>query len=118
MAYVEVMVLPVKAGELKAYKKLLRASAKAWKRCGAISYHEMLEDDVKPGKHTSFPQSVKLKADEKVACAYIVFKNKAARNAGWKKFMKDPFVGSFNPKTVPFDMKRMYFGGFKTLVSF
>lgn len=118
MAYVEVMVLPVKADDLKAYKKLVQGSAKAWKRCGAQSYHELLEDDVKPGKRTSFPQSVKLKSGEKVACAYIVFKNKAARNAGWKKFMKDPFVASFNPKTVPFDMKRMYFGGFKTLVSF
>ena len=118
MAYVEVMVLPVQAANLKAYKKLLQGSAKAWKRCGAVSYHEMIEDDVKPGKRTSFPQSVKLKSDEKVGCAYIVFKSKAARNAAWKKFMKDPFLANFNPKTVPFDMKRMYFGGFKTLVSF
>ena len=118
MAYVDVMVLPFKAMDLKAYKKLVRDSAKAWKRCGALSYHEMVEDDVKPGKRTSFPQSVKLKEGEKVACAYIIFKTKAARNAGWKKFMKDPFVASFNPKTVPFDAKRMFFGGFKTLVSF
>jgi len=118
MAYVEVMVLPFKAEDLKAYKKLVQGSAKAWKRCGALSYHEMVEDDVKPGKVTSFPQSVKLKKGEMVACAYIVFKTKAARNAGWKKFMKDPFVSSFDPKTVPFDMKRMYFGGFKTLVQF
>ena len=118
MAYVEVMVLPVRGGEMAGYKKMLRGSAQAWKRCGALEYHEMIEDDVKPGKRTSFPQSVKLKDGEKVACAYIVFKNKAARNTGWKKFMKDPFVASFNPKTVAFDMKRMYFGGFKTLVSF
>ncbi len=118
MAYVEVMVLPVRTGEMKAYKKMLRGSAKAWKRAGAIGYHEMIADDVKPGKRTSFPQSVKLKDGERVACAYIIFKNKAARNAAWKKFMKDPFVASFNPKTVAFDMKRMFFGGFKTLVQF
>ena len=118
MAYVDVMVLPVKSTNLKAYKKMLRESAKAWKRAGALSYHEMLEDDVKPGKVTSFPQSVKLTKGEKVACAYIVFKNKAGRNAAWKKIMKDPFIMGFNPKTVPFDMKRMFFGGFKTLVQF
>ena len=118
MSYVEVMVLPFKAADLNAYKKLVRGSAKAWKRCGAMGYHEMVEDDVKPGKLTSFPQSVKLKKGELVGCAYIVFKNKAHRNKGWAKFMKDPFVAAFNPKNVPFDMKRMYFGGFKTLVQF
>jgi uncharacterized protein YbaA (DUF1428 family) len=118
MAYVDVMVLPFKSTDLKAYKKLVRDSAKAWKRCGALSYHEMVEEDVKPGKTTSFPQSVKLKAGEKVACAYLIFKNKAHRNAAWKKFMKDPFAANFNLKNAPFDMKRMFFGGFKTLISF
>ena len=118
MAYVDVMVLPFKATDLKAYKKLTRDSAKAWKRCGALSYHEMVEDDVKPGKVTSFPQSVKLKKGEKVGCAYIVFKSKAARNSSWKKIMKDPFMAQFNPKNVPFDARRMFFGGFKTLVQF
>jgi uncharacterized protein YbaA (DUF1428 family) len=118
MAYVDVMVLPFKAENLKAYKKLVRDSAKAWKRNGAIGYHEMVEDDVKPGKVTSFPQSVKLKEGEKVACAYIIFKTKAHRNQVWKKIMKDPFMTGFDPKNMPFDAKRMFFGGFKTLVSF
>jgi uncharacterized protein YbaA (DUF1428 family) len=58
MAYVDVMVVPFKATNLKAYKKLVRDSAKAWKRAGAVGYREMIEDDVKPGKVTSFPQSV------------------------------------------------------------
>ena len=118
MAYVDLMVLPFEATNLKAYKKLVKASSAAWKRVGALGYHEMLEDDVKPGKVTSFPQSVKLKKGEKVACAYLIFKNKAHRNACWKKMMKDPFMTGFDPKKVPFDAKRMFFGGFKTLVSF
>ncbi len=118
MAYVDVMVVPFKATNLKAYKKLTRDSAKAWKRCGAVGYHEMVEDDVKPGKVTSFPQSVKLKNGEMIGCAYITFKSKAHRNSVWKKIMKDPFMASFDMKTVPFDAKRMFFGGFKTLVQF
>jgi len=118
MAYVDVMVLPFKAADMAAYKKFVRASAKAWKRNGALGYHEMVEDDVKPGKVTSFPQSVKLKKGEKVACAYLLFKNKAHRNAVWKKMMKDSFMVDFNPKTVPFDASRIFFGGFKTVVQF
>jgi uncharacterized protein YbaA (DUF1428 family) len=77
-----------------------------------------VEDDVKPGKVTSFPQSVKLKNGEMIGCAYITFKSKAHRNSVWKKIMKDPFMASFDMKTVPFDAKRMFFGGFKTLVQF
>jgi uncharacterized protein YbaA (DUF1428 family) len=118
MAYVDVMVVPFKATNLKAYKKLVRDSAKAWKRAGAVGYHEMVEDDVKRGKVTSFPQSVKLKKGEKIGCAYLIFKSKAHRNACWKKMMKDPFIVGFDPKKTPFDMKRMFFGGFKTLISF
>ena len=118
MAYVDVMVVPFKATNLKAYKKLVRDSSKAWKRSGALGYHEMVEDDVKPGKVTSFPQSVKLKRGELVGCAYITFKSKAHRNACWKKMMKDSFIATFDPKKVPFDAGRMFFGGFKTLIQF
>ncbi len=118
MPYVEMMALPVREKDLAAYKKLVRGSAKAWKRCGALAYHELIEDDVKPGKVTSYPQSLQLQKGELVAAAYIVFKSKASRNAAWKKFMNDPFAKGFSPETVPFDMKRMYFGGFKTLVQF
>ena len=78
MAYVDVMVVPFKATNLKAYKKLVKDSAAAWKRAGAVGYHEMLEDDVKPGKVTSFPQSVKLKKGEKIGCAYLIFKKQSS----------------------------------------
>lgn len=118
MAYVDLMVLAVPAKNLSAYRKLVKQSAAAWKRVGALAYHEMIEDDVKPGKVTSFPQSVKLKAGEKVACAYLIFESKAHRNRAWKAMMKDPFMVNFDPKTMPFDGKRMFFGGFKTLTQF
>jgi len=118
MAYFDFMVIPVPTKNLKAYRALVKKSAAAWKRCGAIGYLEAVAEDVKKGKVTSFPQSVNAKPGETVVCAYLVFESKAKRNQAWKKFMKDPFVAAFNPKTIPFDGKRMFFGGFKPLVHF
>ena len=118
MAYISVMVLPVPKRKLVAYKKLLKKSVAAWKRCGAESYCEMIADDVKPGKVTSFPQAVKLKKGETVACAYLVFKSEAHSNKAWKAMMKDPFMVNFDPKIMPFDGKRMFWGGFKQIAGF
>ena len=116
--YIDFMVIPVPTANLKAYKAMVKKSAAAWKRAGALAYLEAIADDVKPGKVTSFPQSVKAKAGETVGCAYLMFKSKAHRNACWKKIMKDPFIANFDPKTMPFDGTRMFFGGFKPLVSY
>jgi uncharacterized protein YbaA (DUF1428 family) len=116
--YIDFMVLPVPVANLKAYKSMVKKSAAAWKRSGALAYVEAIADDVKPGKTTSFPQSVKLKEGEIVGCAYLVFKSKSHRNACWKKIMQDPFMKEFDPKTMPFDGKRMFFGGFKPIVQF
>jgi uncharacterized protein YbaA (DUF1428 family) len=118
MAYVDVMVVPVPNAKLKAYRAMVKKSAEAWKRCGATEYVEAVADDVKAGKVTSFPQSVKLKKNETVVCAYLIFKSKAHRTAVWKKMMKDSFMKDFDPKTVPFDAKRMFFGGFKPIAGF
>ena len=118
MAYFEFMVMPIPTANIAAYKKLVKGSAAAWKRVGALAYVEAIADDVKPGKLTSFPQSVKAKTGETVGCAYIMFKNKSHRNKCWKAIMQDPFMKNFNPKDMPFDGKRMYYGGFKPLVSF
>ncbi len=117
MAYFEMMVTPVPKSKVAAYKALAKKSGKVWKKHGAVSYAECLADDVKPGKVTSFPQSVKLKKNEIVATAIIGFKSKAHRMAVWKKIMKDPFMANFDMKTAPFDGKRMIFGGFKPIVS-
>ena len=118
MAYIDFMVVPVPKAKLAAYRALVKKSAAAWKRCGALAYVEAVADDVKPGKTTSFPQSVKLKPDEMVVCAYLVFESKAHRNKVWKKIMQDPFMKDYDWKKAPFDPKRMFFGGFKQLGGF
>jgi len=84
---------------------------------GALEYREAMADDVKPGKWTSFPQSVKLKPGETVVFAYIVYKSRAQRDRVMAKVMKDPRLAKMmDPKAMPFDARRMFFGGFKVLV--
>lgn len=117
MAYVDGFVVPVPKNKVRAYRKMARKAAKIWREHGALEYHETVADDVKPGKHTSFPQSVKLKAGETVVFAWIVHKSRAQRDRTNAKVMKDPRIAEFmNPKTMPFDGKRMFWGGFKSLV--
>ncbi|MDE2385567.1 MAG: DUF1428 domain-containing protein [Alphaproteobacteria bacterium] len=118
MAYYDIAVVPVPQAKLADYKKMLKKGAAAWKRCGALSYVETLGDGLKPGKQTSFLQSVKAKKGETVGVAILTFKNKTHRNQVWKKMMKDPFMSGFDPKAVPFDARRMYFGAFKPIAGF
>jgi uncharacterized protein YbaA (DUF1428 family) len=88
-----------------------------WREHGALQYLECVADDVKPGKHTSFPQSVKLKSGETVVFAYIVYKSRAQRDRVMAKVMKDKRLADMmDPKKLPFDGKRMFWGGFKPLV--
>jgi uncharacterized protein YbaA (DUF1428 family) len=115
MAYYDFIVTPAKTERLDEYKKLVKKSAKIWEKCGALSYAECVADDVKPGKATSFPQSLKLKPDETVVVAFIGFKSRKHRDAVWARMMKDPFMATFDMKTAPFDAKRMFFGGFKAI---
>jgi uncharacterized protein YbaA (DUF1428 family) len=118
MAYIDFMVTPVPKRKLVAYKALCKKSAKLWKKYGAVSYSECIAEDVKPGKVTSFPQSVKLKTGEVVATAYIGFKSKSHRAQVWAKVMQDPFMANYDMSKAPFDGKRMFFGTFKSLVQF
>lgn len=84
---------------------------------GAVEYVECVADDVKPGKYTSFPQSVKLKTGEVVVFSYIVYKSRAQRDRINKKVMSDPRIQKIcNPKNMPFDGKRMFWGGFKVMI--
>ena len=117
MSYVDGFVVPVPKAKLGDYRKLARKAGKVWKDHGALDYVECVADDVKPGKRTSFPQSVKLKPDETVVFSWIVFKSRADRNRINKLVMADPRLEKMmDPKAMPFDMKRMFFGGFKTMV--
>ena len=115
--YVDGFVVPVPKKNLAAYRRMARKAGKVWIEHGALQYTECLADDVKPGKRTSFPQSVKLKDDETVIFAWIVYKSRAQRDRVNAKVMADPRLAAMmNPKTMPFDGKRMFFGGFKSLV--
>jgi uncharacterized protein YbaA (DUF1428 family) len=118
MRYVDGFVLPLPKKNLKAYRSMAQKCGKVWCEHGALEYIECIADDVKPGKHTSFPQSVKLKAGETVIFAYIVYKSRAHRDRVNAKVMKDPRLASMmNPKTMPFDGKRMFWGGFKSFIA-
>lgn len=114
--YVDGFVLPVPTKKLAAYRALARKAGKVWMEHGALHYCECVADDVKPGKVTSFPQSVKLKADETVIFAWIVYKSRRHRDGVNAKAMKDPRLASMDPKKLPFDGMRMFWGGFKTFV--
>ncbi|HKC45835.1 MAG TPA: DUF1428 domain-containing protein [Burkholderiales bacterium] len=117
MAYIDGFVLPVPKRNLEAYRRMARTSGKVWREHGALAYMEGVADDVKVGKHTSFPQSVKLKPGETVVFAYILYKSRAQRDRVNAKVMKDPRLAKMmNPKALPFDGKRMFWGGFKVLV--
>jgi uncharacterized protein YbaA (DUF1428 family) len=117
MRYVDGFVLPVPKKNVQAYRRMAQKAGKVWREHGALEYIECMADDVKPGKHTSFPQSVKLKPNETVLFAYIVYKSRAHRDRVNAKVMKDPRLASMmDPKAMPFDAKRMFWGGFKVLV--
>jgi uncharacterized protein YbaA (DUF1428 family) len=117
MRYVDGYVVPVPKKNVTAYQRMAQKAGKVWRDHGALEYIECIADDVKPGKLTSFPQSVKLKPGETVVFAYIVFKSRAHRDRVNAKVMKDPRLASMmDPKALPFDGKRMFWGGFKKLV--
>ncbi len=117
MRYVDGFVLAVPTKNIDAYRKMARKAGKVWMEHGALSYIECVGDDVPPGKVTSFPLAVKLKPDETVVFSWIVYGSRAQRDRINKKVMADPRLASMmDPKSLPFDGKRMIFGGFKGLV--
>ena len=117
MRYVDGYVVPVPKKKIEAYRRMAQTAGKVWREHGALEYIECVADDVKRGKRTSFPRSVKLKPGETVIFAYIVYKSRAQRDRINAKVMKDPRLKSMmDPKAMPFDMKRMFYGGFKVIV--
>jgi uncharacterized protein YbaA (DUF1428 family) len=117
MAYVDGFILPVPKKNLKAYRAMATTAGKVWREYGALDYKECVADDVKPGKHTSFPQAVKLKPGEAVWFSWIVYRNRRHRDSVNKKVMKDKRITPMmDPKKLPFDGRRMFWGGFKVVV--
>jgi uncharacterized protein YbaA (DUF1428 family) len=116
MPYVDGFILPVPKNKVEAYRRLARKAGKVWREHGAIEFKECVADDVKMGKLTSFPRSVKRKANETVFFSYIVYKSRAHRDKVNAKVMKDKRIAGMDMKDMPFDPKRMIYGGFKVLV--
>jgi uncharacterized protein YbaA (DUF1428 family) len=117
MPYVDGFIVAVPKKNLDAYVRMAKRSEKVWREHGALDYREWVADDVKVGKRTSFPRSVKLKPDETVVFSWITYKSRAHRDRVNKKVMADKRLADMmNPKTLPFDAKRMIYGGFESLV--
>lgn len=115
--YVDGYVLPVPTKNLNAYRSMARKAGKVWREHGALEYIECVADDVKPGKLTSFPQAVDLKKNETVIFGYIVFKSRKHRDRVNAQVMQDPRLANMmDPKALPFDGMRMFWGGFKVMV--
>ena len=116
MSYVDGFVLPVPKANIAAYRKVARKAGKVWLEHGALEYMEAVADDVQPGKVTSFPQAVKLKADEVVVFSWIRYRSRAHRDRVNQRAMADPRIAAMGPEGMPFDGKRMFWGGFKPIV--
>lgn len=114
--YVDGFVLPVPKKNVEAYRKMAREAGEIWREYGALEFVECIADDVKPGEVTSFPQSVLLKDDELVVFAWIVYESREDRDRINEQVMKDPRLTGMSPETMPFDGKRLFWGGFETLV--
>lgn len=115
--YVDGFVLAVPRKNIEAYRRMARKAGKVWREYGALQYVESVADDVKPGKFTSFPQAVKLRANEVVWFSWIVYESRRHRDQVLKKVLADPRLKSMmDPKQMPFDGKRMIYGGFKVAI--
>ena len=117
MAYVDGFVTPVPKKKLDAYRRMSRLAGKVWRDHGALEFRECVADDVSWGKRTSFLRAVKQKPNETVCFAYIVYRSRADRDRVNARAMKDKrLAGMMDPKKLPFDAKRMIWGGFKMIV--
>jgi uncharacterized protein YbaA (DUF1428 family) len=116
-SYVDGFIVPVPKNKLQAYRRLSMKAGRVWKDHGALEYRECVADDVKMGKVTSFPRSVKIKRGETVVFSWIVYRSRAHRDSVNRKVMKDPRLAAMIEATaMPFDCKRMIYGGFRTFV--
>jgi len=115
--YVDGFVIPVPKRKLATYRRMATLAGRVWMEHGALDYRETVADDVKRGKRTSFPRSVKAKPGETVVLSYIVYRSRKDRDRVNAKAMKDKRLAKYmDPKAVPFDGKRMFWGGFRTIV--
>lgn len=116
MAYVDGFVLPVPRKNLAAYRRMARRAARIWQQHGALEYRECVGEDLDTKMGRTFPRQLKLKRGETVVFSWIVYRSRAHRDLVNAKVMKDPWIAGMEGKPMPFDVKRMLYGGFETLV--
>jgi uncharacterized protein YbaA (DUF1428 family) len=114
--YVDGYVLPVPKKQMQTYRRIAQKAGRIWREHGALEYRECVGDDLNVKWGVGFPRMIKLKGGETVVFSWIVFKSRAHRDRVNAKVMKDPRLANMDPKSMPFDIKRMVYGGFKTLV--
>lgn len=117
MKYVDGFLLPLPKKNVEVYRRIAQKAGKIWKEHGALEYRECIGDDLNTKMGVPFPRSAKIKPGETVVFSWIVYKSRAHRDSVNAKVMKDPRIAAMmDDKSMPFDLKRMAYGGFKTLV--
>ena len=117
MKYVDGFLLPVPKKKLQAYRRIAQKAGKVWREHGALDYMECVGDDLNNKWGVKFPKVAKLKPGETVVFSYIVYKSRAHRDRVNAKVMKDKRITDSMNQAMPFDVKRMAYGGFKVLVA-
>ena len=117
MRYVDGYVLPVPRKNLEAYRRIARKAGKIWREHGALEFRECAGDDLDVKGMVPFPRTIRLKRGETVVFSWVVFKSRADRDRVNEKVMSDPRLSGMDPKAMPFDCKRIVYGGFKVLVA-
>jgi uncharacterized protein YbaA (DUF1428 family) len=118
MPYVDGFVLPVPKKKVQAYLRMARKSGKVWREHGALEFRECAADDLKTQMGIPFPRTVRAKPGETVFFSWIVYRSRTHRDRVNAKVMKDPRIAKMmDPKAMPFDARRMVYGGFKALVN-
>jgi uncharacterized protein YbaA (DUF1428 family) len=115
MPYVDGFVVPVPKENIDIYRKMAKKAGKIWKEYGALEFRECVGDDLEPEGVLPFPRAFRVKDGETVVFSWITYKSRADRNRILKKVMADPRI-AMGPKEMPFDAKRMVYGGFKVIV--
>jgi uncharacterized protein YbaA (DUF1428 family) len=120
MTYVDGFVLSVKKSKIPAYKKMAKDAGKLWMKHGALQYFECVGEDMKDkGFCATFPKTIKSKPGEVPVFAFIIYKSRKHRDRVNAKVMSDPSIGAgCDPKDMPFDCKKMAYGGFETMVEY
>ncbi len=116
VGYVDGFVIPMRKSKIAEYKKIAKIAAKVWMEHGALDYFESIGDDLKIPMGVPFPKMAKAKSNETVVFAWITYASKSHRNSVNKKVMKDSRFSNMTMDTMPFDCRKMAYGGFKILV--